>query len=318
MATIAENREKLKQGLANGTLRPVEVVEPGAPAPRLDAYPVQLNSFSRTSLPPAYVNSGDALRNFYHPAMPQIRIPGAFPTSFQVGAGIGSQATITAKGGSSASGLSFSNSAAGGDEVGGTIYGGGRYGGPYGKVTSDSLVNGYTYGKVLQTALTHNKINPSKAGVMSVGCRPFSITTACQYTQPSPTEIGFYWDGTNGSVLFQIYRDDDTVLTAAEQAVASGNLVVTGLTANTLYYFYPYYDETLGTISFPTNASGVGTPAVAFTTSNLLAQQQQILRYRIPLWSLLSINGIQTPSSGSGSGGSGGGGGGGGGGHWTS
>lgn len=311
MASIAQNREKLQEGLANGTIRPIETISPASPGPRLDSYPVQLNAYSRTSLPPNYITSGDALRNFYHPNMPQTRIPGSFPTSLQIGAGSVAQSVLTAKGGSSAVGASFSNSAVGGDEVGGTIFGGGKNGGPYGKVTSDSFVNGYTFGKVSQHALTNNFVDPTKVGVISLGSRPQSITTSTAFTTTT-TSVTVYWDGTHSSETFQIFRDDNTL-----SPIFSGNQAITGLGASCttplVCFVYQWYDEDTGQITFATNSSAIGTPAFVFTSVNMLAAQQQILRHRVPMSLLLASPGFSTPGGGTGggSGGSGGGGGGG-------
>lgn len=163
-------------------------------------------------------------------------------------------------------------------------------------------------------ALQVNTVDPKTGAVITGGSRTSSITTAITFTSTT-TSISFFWDGTNASLPFQIYRDDGSI---TGPVIAGSGKTVSGLTANTLYYFYAYWDEALQAIEFVSipNVS-VGTPPIAFTAQNILALQQQWLRNRIALAQAFASTGITTPASGTGggSGGSGGGGGGGGGGH---
>lgn len=161
-------------------------------------------------------------------------------------------------------------------------------------------------------ALQSPVVNPSTSQITSIGSRPQSLSTSIAFVATTSV-VTFYWDGTNGSVPLSIYRDDGTIVTPIV-----GNQLVSGLSPSTTYYFYPYYDETLGQVRWA-SVSGVsiGTPGYAFTAKNILAAQIQILRNHVPLATLLATNGVTTPASGSqgGSGGSGGGGGGSGGGN---
>lgn len=164
-------------------------------------------------------------------------------------------------------------------------------------------------------SLVNNQINPTSAQLESVGSRPQSITTAITYTSTT-TSITFYWDGTNGSTPLTIYRDDGTTI-----GPFIGNFTVTGLSPNTTYFFYPFYQEAVTPsanfgqhpvgINWGTTPGGVGTPPVAFTAQNLVALQEQISRDHIPLATGFSVTGASTPASGSGSGSGGSGGGGG-------
>jgi hypothetical protein len=159
-------------------------------------------------------------------------------------------------------------------------------------------------------ALNPPLVEPTTGQIKTGGVRTGSVTTPLAFTS-TPTAISFYWDGTNGSVPFQVYRDDASFTPPNK---VGSPLVVTGLVAATLYFFYFYYDEDLGLVK-PALIPGVaiGTPPMAFTVANIHAVQQQILRNRIPLAPAFSSAGITTPASGSGggSGGSGGGSGGG-------
>jgi hypothetical protein len=150
-----------------------------------------------------------------------------------------------------------------------------------------------------------NVINPTSAQIISAGSRTSAIATGIGYVV-TPTGISFYWDGSNGTQPFQLFRDDNSIF---GPFITGSPQVVSGLSASTLYYFYPYFSEAQQLIQFATLAGvSVGTPAIAFTAQNNLAAQQQILRGNIPLAALLSSQGVTTPGSGStvASGGSGG------------
>lgn len=147
----------------------------------------------------------------------------------------------------------------------------------------------------LQTFGT-NVIDPTSAQINSAGSRTAAIATAIGYVV-QPTTISFFWDGSNGTQPFQLFRDDNTIF---GPFITGSPVKVTGLVAATLYYFYPYFDDSLKIIQFATVAGvSVGNPAIAFTAKNNLAAQQQILRQRISLGALLSSQGVTTPGVGS-------------------
>ena len=103
-----------------------------------------------------------------------------------------------------------------------------------------------------------NTIDPTGNQIISAGSRVSSITTNL-IAVAARTVITIYWDGTNGSVPFQIYRDDGTVF---GPFITDSPATITGLNATTTYFFYPYWDETVQRIKF-VNIPGVsvGTPA---------------------------------------------------------
>src|SRR5262245_2867910 len=147
-----------------------------------------------------------------------------------------------------------------------------------------------------------------------------SVATAITFDAggAGSTSITFYWDGTHGSTPFMIGRDDGTRV----GPITNGSpFTVSGLTAATTYFFYPYYEEASQSIRFsgarpPQGIIGtvpVGSPPVAYTAQTFWPAQDQMLRGRIQLAMLMATTGVKT-GTGSGSGGSGGGGGGGGGG----
>lgn len=155
-----------------------------------------------------------------------------------------------------------------------------------------------------------NIINPTTNQISTGGNRTGSVTTSIAFTTTT-TSASFFWDGSNGSVPFTIYRDDGSI--TGPTIVGSG-LTVTGLSPNTKYFFYPYWDESANQIKFAIIPGvGIGAPAMAFTSFSIQAAQIQILRGHIPLAPSLSSTGLTTPAAGTGSGSGGGGGGAGGG-----
>jgi hypothetical protein len=151
-----------------------------------------------------------------------------------------------------------------------------------------------------------NVINPTSSQIVSGGSRTSSICTGIRVVMTTTTAT-FYWDGSHGSVPFQIYRDDGSVF---GPFITGSGIAMTGLAPNTNYFFYAYFDESVQQIGFATIAGvSVGSPAWAFTAKNNLAAQQQILRNRIPLGLVMASTGLTTPNAGSStfSGGSGGG-----------
>lgn len=140
-----------------------------------------------------------------------------------------------------------------------------------------------------------NIINPASSQIVSIGSRTSSITTGIT-TIAGTTGVTFYWDGTNGSIPFQVYRDDSSIF---GPFIAGSPFSVSGLSPSTKYYFYGYFDDVNKVIGFA-NVPGVsvGSPAIAFTAQNILANQQQILRGRIPIGIVATTDGVTTPAAG--------------------
>lgn len=164
-------------------------------------------------------------------------------------------------------------------------------------------------GSKLQT-FGPNIIDPTSPQINSAGSRTASLTTSITFTTTT-TSVSFFWDGSNGSQPFQMFRDDGTVV---GPFITGSGVTIAGLTPSTTYFVYFYWDESVSQIKFSIIPDvGVGTPAAAFTTLNFQAAQIQILRGHVPLAPSLSSTGFATPGAGTGSGSGGGGGGAGGG-----
>jgi hypothetical protein len=260
---------------------------------------IQSGRYLRTTLPLSLQYSPDTLKQFNRPGISSFRIaplsPGSAPAINSASGGVSTRVSTQISGKISAQVVAQAiNQALPGAVVNETVF----------PSTLNNVGDSALYSRVSTDALTNHHIDPSKSGVLSVGSRAQSITTLTAYTSTT-TSITVYWDGTNGSQSLTVFRDDGTNFNSP------GSQTITGLTLNTLYFIYMYWDEITGGIKFASVAGAVGSPAYAYTAANNLAAQQQILRTSISLSLILATTGFTTPAAGTGSGGGGGGGGGG-------
>lgn len=113
----------------------------------------------------------------------------------------------------------------------------------------------------------------------------------------TPISITFYYDGTNGSTILSVFRAN-----GEKSQVPASKTVVTGLTPNTTYFFYPYFDERTGSLQFVSTGVAAsqpfGNPAIAFKVDNPNASQVARLTHHIPLTPGTPIT-VTTPNSGS-------------------
>lgn len=159
------------------------------------------------------------------------------------------------------------------------------------KLSLDSgVTDGSDFARVSASALTQNKVDPAKSGVLMRGSVPPTWSGAFAYTSTT-SGITWSWSG------LIIYRADGT-----QTQIANGSLAVSGLAAATTYYFYPYWDETALTLAWI--AGGAGNPANAQPAKTIAAAQQQALQGRVPL----SAGAIAAATTSSGTGGGSGGG----------
>lgn len=159
------------------------------------------------------------------------------------------------------------------------------------KLSLDSgVTDGADFARVSAAALTSNKVDPTKSGVLMRGSVPPTWSGAFTYISTT-SSITWSWSG------LVIYRADGT-----QTQIANGSLAVSGLAAATTYYFYPYWDEAALAIAWV--AGGAGNPANAQSAKTIAAAQQQGLQGRIPL----SAGAIAAATTSSGTGGGSGGG----------
>jgi len=154
------------------------------------------------------------------------------------------------------------------------------------------ITDGTKFARVTSGALTGNQIDPTKAGVLMKGSVPPTWSGVFTYVSTT-SSITWSWSG------LTISRADGTSTT-----VANGSLGVTGLTAATIYYFYPYWDDVVLAIAWVGAIAGsVGSPANAQSAKTNVAAQQQALQGRVPLSQGAMIAATTSSGTGGGSGG---------------
>lgn len=146
--------------------------------------------------------------------------------------------------------------------------------------------------------LQNPTLNPATQ-LASIGGRTSIHGSNAAITSPTATSITFNWDGTNGSTVFILSKDDGTSTTPI---VGSQN--ITGLTNGHTFTFYPYYDVISGNIRFVSLPGFIGVPNIAHdhsafnNTIDLQARQQASLSSRVPLWTLNATSILGPWSSG--------------------
>jgi hypothetical protein len=153
----------------------------------------------------------------------------------------------------------------------------------------DQITDGANFARVVSGALTAGKIDPSKSGVLMKGSVPPTWSGAFTYVSTT-SSLAWSWAG------LAIYRAD-----GATTAIPDGSVTITGLTAGTTYYFYPFWDDVASALGWV--AGGAGSPANAQTAKTNLAAQQQALQGRIPLSQGAIVAATTTSGTGGGSGG---------------
>jgi hypothetical protein len=156
----------------------------------------------------------------------------------------------------------------------------------------DQITDGTNYARVTSSAITSGKIDPTKPGVLMKGSVPPTWSGAFTYVSTTTT-ITWAWSS------LTIARADGTTTSAG-----AGSLAVTGLSAGTSYYFYPYWDDSALALAWVGGLAGsAGSPANGFTAKTNAAAQQQALQGRIPLSQGAMIAATTTSGTGGGSGG---------------
>jgi hypothetical protein len=133
----------------------------------------------------------------------------------------------------------------------------------------NQITDGTNYARVVVDALTAGKVDPAKSGVLMRGSVPPTWSGAFTYVSTT-SSLTWTWSG------LSIFRADGTTT-----AVPNGSVAVSGLTAATTYYFYPYWDDVAAALAWV--AGGAGSPANAQSAKTNAAAQQQALQGRVPL-----------------------------------
>ena len=153
----------------------------------------------------------------------------------------------------------------------------------------NQITDGANFARVASNALTSNQIDPTKTGVLMRGSVPPTWSGAFTYASTTAS-ISWSWSG------LSISRADGTTT-----AVANGSLAVSGLSAATTYFFYPFWDE--GASALKWVAGNAGSPANALTAKTNAAAQQQSLQGLIPLSQGAMVAATTSSGTGGGSGG---------------
>src|ERR1700751_2792906 len=103
---------------------------------------------------------------------------------------------------------------------------------------ADQITDGSLFARVTSGALTGGKVDPTKSGVLMRGSVPPTWSGAFTYASTT-SSIAWSWSG------LTIFRADGSTT-----AVPNGSAIVTGLTAATTYYFYPYWDDVASSLGW--------------------------------------------------------------------
>ena len=135
---------------------------------------------------------------------------------------------------------------------------------------------------VNQNALTDGLLDPSKSGFLQKGSNvPTFITVAFTFNATSTTALTISWPATpirraNRQPVFNISSDT---------AIPAGSISITGLTADTTYWYYPFWSEAQQTIGWAGagNSTSAGSPAIAQTAQSDAVLQQQSYQGYVPI-----------------------------------
>jgi hypothetical protein len=150
---------------------------------------------------------------------------------------------------------------------------------------------------VNQNALTNGQLDPSKSGFIQVGSNvPTFITMPFTLNGTSNTTLTISWPDT------PIRRGSKTTIPffSSDTAIPAGSILITGLTAATQYFFYPFWSEKAKILGWggAGNATSAGAPAIAQTVQSDLVLQQQSFQGFVPLNTLAYTTGVKTVTGG--------------------
>lgn len=130
-------------------------------------------------------------------------------------------------------------------------------------------------------------VDLNTGSILSItGSAVVSYSGSFSYTATT-SSIAWSWSG------LQIFRADGSVTN-----IPNSSQTITGLSASTTYFFYPYWDEVLQVVAWVA-AGGVGTPSYAHTAKTNALAQAQALSNQCPL-SAVAMSAATTASGGGG------------------
>src|SRR5215831_18948361 len=146
------------------------------------------------------------------------------------------------------------------------------------KLTTGSSVG--LHSPVNQNALSDGLVDPAKAGFSQKGSNvPTFITIAFTFNAGSPTTLTISWPAT------ALRRANRTLQVSSDTAIPAGSIAITGLTANTTYWYYPFWSEVAQVLGWAGagNANSAGTPAIAQKSQTDIVLQQASYQGFVPI-----------------------------------
>lgn len=160
---------------------------------------------------------------------------------------------------------------------------------------------------VNQNAITNGQLDPSKSGFLQNGSNvPTFITVAFTFNATSTTALTISWPAT---AIRRANRQPALNL-SFDTAIPAGSISITGLTANTQYFWYPFWSEAAKVLGWAGsgNATSAGSPAISQTAQSDAVLQAAQYQGFVPLNTLtftMPNAGTSTVTGGYGSGGPG-------------
>lgn len=114
------------------------------------------------------------------------------------------------------------------------------------------------YGKINSSGITKNpgQVNASTGGIASLGSIQKTVSVPnYTFTAGSTSTLTISWSN------YATRQIDGTAV-----LLAAGSISITGLTAGTLYFYYPYWSTQSAQQGWVNGGAGVGLPAIAYTS----------------------------------------------------
>jgi len=132
------------------------------------------------------------------------------------------------------------------------------------------------------TALTGGLLDPSKPGFLQLGSNvPTFVTVPFTFNATSTTALTISWPA------WPIRRANKTIVPSVsnDTTIPTGSISLTGLTAATQYFYYPFWSEAAKILGWAGagNATSAGTPAIAQTAQSDAVLQFAFFQGFVPL-----------------------------------